>query len=475
MEPKPPVSIDMKPPFCPRPALFLILATTLFGCCPILAQQRPNILLIFSDDQGWNDVSCYGSEIPTPNIDSIAREGLKLNQFYAASSICTPSRYGLFTGRFPTRSQDQLLSALMFLAEEDAERGIRRGESTYVATLAEAGYRTALVGKWHLGHGAPRFSPLEHGFQSFFGHTGGCVDFFTLHYGTKPDWYRDRSVVVTEPPAKGSTYATEEITAEAVRLIESHKGERPLYLHVAYNAPHFGKKGNFETGEIVNAMQPRAEDLAKVPSRITDELRRSFAAKVIGMDEGIGRMLQALKQKGIEDNTLVIFMTDHGGAPDYGGSNTPLRGGKATLFDGGLKVPCVIKWPAEIAAGIESDDVICAIDIAPTLCNVAEAEASQEYDGIDFLQRIKRPHSNRDLGKDRILVWQTGTHAELERKCWLALREGDWKLVDSPTDPPMLFDLANDPNEQHDLASAMPLQLDRILTKAKNLVHSHRP
>ncbi|MCA9141066.1 MAG: sulfatase-like hydrolase/transferase, partial [Planctomycetales bacterium] len=319
--------------------LFVLLTAVLAGAAstPSMAAEnqatdsenpiRPNILLIFSDDQGVADVGCYGSEIKTPHIDSLARDGIKLTQFYAASSICTPSRYGLLTGRFAQRSHDHLTSALMFLTESDAVRGIRADEQTFVSQLKSAGYQTHLVGKWHLGHGEGQFWPTEHGFDTFFGHTGGCVDFFTCHYANRPDWYRGRTLIKTEG------YATDVITDEAEALIkgfsrdqpESTSG-KPWYLHVAYNAPHFGKAWDQENESPANVMQPKTDDLERV-SYIGDPLRRAFAAKVVGMDDGIGKLLDALETTGQTDKTLVIFMTDHGGDPNYGGSNLPLRGG----------------------------------------------------------------------------------------------------------------------------------------------------
>ncbi len=155
------------------------------------AAAPPNVVLIFTDDQGMNDVSCYGSEIPTPHIDSLAADGIKLTQFYAASAICTPSRFGLLTGRNPSRSRDRLLSALMFLSDEDKNRGLRQNETTLATVLRASGYHTALIGKWHLGHGQAKFEARRHGFDHTYGHTGGCVDFFTMCYGNTPDWYRN--------------------------------------------------------------------------------------------------------------------------------------------------------------------------------------------------------------------------------------------------------------------------------------------
>ncbi len=405
----------------------------------------PNIIMIFSDDQGFHDVGCYGSEIKTPELDRLASEGMRFTQFYAASSICTPSRYGLLTGRYAHRSADQLTAALMFLAEEDKSRGIRDGETTYVLKLKQHGYRTALVGKWHLGHGDLQFWPTRHGFDSFFGHTGGCVDFFTLNYGNQPDWYRNEDLV--DP----SGYATDVITDEAIKELESAKQDgRPFYLHVSYNAPHFGKGWNESTGSTENVMQPKPEDLERV-SNLSDPLRRSFAAEVVGMDAGIGRLLDAVDRLSLRERTLVIFMTDHGGDPVYGGSNLPFRGGKATLYEGGIRVPCIVRWPQRVAAGSVCDQVACAVDWYATFGQVVGYDAKQT-DGQSILDLLL----GRSAASKRTLVWKTGAHQELGRKSWQAVRDGDWKWVKAPEQTGELFDLRRDPQETTDLSAEQP-------------------
>lgn len=407
------------------------------------ATALPNIIMIFSDDQGMNDVGCYGSEIATPELDQLAKEGVRFTQFYAASSICTPSRYGLLTGRFSHRSKDGLLSALMFLAGEDSQRGIRAGETTYVSRLQKAGYETALVGKWHLGHGDQQFWPTEHGFDSFFGHTGGCVDFFTLNYGNRPDWYRGRELVDTEG------YATDVITAEAVRVLQNaQKNPRPIYLHVAYNAPHFGKGWDSANSTTENVMQPKPEDLEHV-REIADPLRRAFAAKVVGMDKSIGQLMDAVDALGMRENTLVIFMTDHGGDPKYGGSNMPFRGGKATLFEGGIRVPCVVRWPEHIEAGWICNEVGCAIDWSATFAEITGTDSGLT-DGVSLLPTLMQ----QEAMPHRTLVWKTGAHELLGRQSWQAVRDGDWKWVREPGRVGMLFDLGSDPHETRDLANS---------------------
>ncbi|MFH5805016.1 sulfatase [Alienimonas sp. DA493] len=430
-----------------------LLAAAVVVLCPAFAGAdepsvvRPNVLLIVSDDQGVNDVGCYGSEIPTPALDALAAEGLKFEQFYAASSICTPSRFGLLTGRFAHRSADALTGALMFLDPADAQRGLRADETTFVSLLKKNGYRTHLVGKWHLGHGTigeggGKFWPTEHGFDTFFGHTGGCVDFFTCRYGNVPDWYRGEELVPTD------AYATDVITDEAVALIRGGKRDEsePWFLEVAYNAPHYGKGWDEPANRTRNVMQPKPADLEKVTrlgSRIENPLRRAFAAKVVGMDAGIARLLDALEESGQAEDTLVIFMSDHGGDPDYGGSNAPLRGEKATLYEGGVRVPCLVRWPGVVQPGATTDAVATALDWFPTFADLGLLEdAPTNLDGQSIAPLLR----GEPLPKHVPIVWATGSHAELDRAAWVAVRDGDWKWVRHKGDE-ALFDLAADPRE----------------------------
>ena len=412
-------------------------------------EALPNILMIFSDDQGMHDVGCYGSEIKTPVLDGLASEGVRFTQFYAASSICTPSRYGLFTGRYAHHSKDQLTSALMFLSPEDADRGLRAQETTYMRVLRKHGYQTSLVGKWHLGHGKKYFLPTRHGFQAFFGHTGGCVDFFTLQYANRPDWYRNEYLV--EP--KG--YATDVITDEAIREIKRmHLVNRPFYLHLSYNAPHFGKAWDGEAEKPKNTMQPKLHDLKQVSTDL-DPVRRAFAAKVVGLDASIGRVLHTLEELGVEKNTLVIFMTDHGGDPKYGGANYPYRGSKATLYEGGIRVPCLVRWPQRIGAGQISDQVACAIDWFPTFTEMCGEDPPDVLDGVSLLSDLAGTREGERL-TERTLVWKTGAHRELGRATWKAVRQADWKWVQPPGEAPQLYNLAVDPYEKEDVAAKHP-------------------
>ena len=425
---------------------------------------RPNIVMIFTDDQGINDVGCYGSEIPTPHIDSLARDGMKFNQFYAASAICTPSRFGLLTGRNPSRSRDRLLSALMFLAEEDKSRGLRADETTMATVLQQNGYATALIGKWHLGHGKPEFSANRHGFAHVYGHTAGCVDFFTLCYGNTPDWYRNGELL------DETGYATDLIADETERHLAGRDAAKPFFLFLPFNAPHFGKGWDDGKDQPVNILQPHPRDLERVKF-IADPTRRKFAAMTVALDDAVGRVLATLDHHGLRDSTVVIFMTDHGGDPNYGGDNRPLRAGKATLFEGGIRVPCLVRWPGTIKPGSETDAVTSALDWFPTLCAAAGVSTNGlTLDGLDL----------RDVFRggpgvaDRELFFELGAHAELERGDWLALRQGDWKYVSTPAAGDFLFNLREEAEEKRNLMNESPAKFSRMKERAIELSGEYR-
>lgn len=448
---------------------FIVTAFLALSFFTASAAERPNILLIFTDDQGVNDVGCYGSEIPTPNIDRIAAEGVQFTNFYSASSICTPSRFGLLTGRNPVRSQDALLGALMFMADEHAESGIQAHETTIAEVLRDQGnYDTALIGKWHLGHGAPSLLPLAHGFDHFIGHTGGCIDFFTMTYGIIPDWYHG-SQHVSE-----NGYATELITDEAISYLEDqgHR-EKPFFLYLAYNAPHFGKGYSPSDRKPVNLMQPQAAELKRVDF-IEDKIRREFAAMTVSLDDGVGRVLDKLKEQGLDKNTLVIFLTDHGGDPTYGGSNLPLRGTKATLFEGGIKVPCLMRWPEQIEAGSINGDLLSSLDLFPGFCELAgvATDGIAHLDGSSFVPNLK---ASAATSEPRKMLWMTGAHEELGRKGWLAYREGNLKYLQTPADGEFLFDLSDDPNEKKSLLESRPETASRLKSAALEAVENYRP
>jgi arylsulfatase A-like enzyme len=419
------------------------------------AAERPNIVLIISDDQGIGDVSCYGGDIPTPHIDSIARLGIRFDNGYVAAPACTPSRYAMLTGRYPNRSQDRLVSALMFLQERDADRGIRPEATTIAELLQKRGYRTALVGKWHLGHGSPSFLPTCHGFEQFYGTSGGCVDYFTKCYGIKPDWYRGEARIQEEG------YATDLITNEAVRFLQAQRRGRPFFLHLAYTAPHYGKGWDPKQEKTTNILQAKKSDLARF-SHIEDERRRTYAAMVASMDDGIGRVLDALRRSGLERDTLVIFISDNGGDPRYGGSNGRLRGRKGTVFEGGIRVPFLMRWPGRIKPASVSRQVACGVDLFPTLCHlVGIGTKGLELDGVDLTPALLE---GREV--DRSLFW--ACHGG-------AFRQGPWKYVRTRDGNEMLFNLDQDPYEQTNLAEVKPEMFADLKARHAAVVATFEP
>ncbi|MEZ5367470.1 MAG: sulfatase-like hydrolase/transferase, partial [Bryobacterales bacterium] len=300
-----------------------ICAWILFACS--LAAAPPNVVLIVSDDQGWNDVGFHGGEIRTPNLDRIASQGVELNRFYACP-VCSPTRAGLATGRYPIRFGMQRAVCRPFL-----DVGVPPEEETVAEMLGRAGYAArGAVGKWHIGHSRLRYHPLRQGFTFFYGHYNGNIDYFTHMRDGELDWHRGFDSSYDEG------YSTDLIADEAVRFIEEQAGgESPFFLYVPFNAPHA-------------PLQVPAKWLDDYAS-IGDKDRRTYAAMVAAMDAGVGRILEALDRTGVTNDTLVWFFSDNGGPGT--GDNTPLRAGKGTVYEGGVRVAAALRWPGKVRAG----------------------------------------------------------------------------------------------------------------------------
>ncbi len=425
----------------------------------VLAQAGPpNVVLIVSDDQGYGDVSCFGGDIPTPNIDAIAERGARLTSFYVAAPVCTPSRFSLLTGRYPQRSQGGLHSVGMMFNEAHRSHGLRSGETTVAACLQAAGYRTALFGKWHLGHGAVEHYPTRHGFDEFYGALGGCIDYFDHAYAFVPDWYRD------EQPLVEDGYSTTLLTREAVGFVERQSAETPFFLCLTYFAPHYGKslaaeaalhdhtlstakaggeRINPHTGETcqpINSLQAPLEDLRQV-RHVEDPKRRYYSAMVRALDDGVGEVMAALAAADLDENTIVLFLADNG--PDMTVSNAgdhgSLRGAKHSLWEGGIRVPATVQWPAQLPAGSVIDAPLSALDVLPTLCSLSGAALPDgPLDGMDASAVLFAGEA-----LERTLYWRQGKQE--------ALRRGRWKLVFDD-----LYDVVADPGERHDLATQHP-------------------
>jgi arylsulfatase A-like enzyme len=419
------------------------------GGKPDPSAARPHIVYIVSDDQGWQDVGFHGSDIRTPNLDELARGGVQLGQFYA-QPMCTPSRAALLTGRYPHRYGLQTL-----VIPSAGRYGLPTDEWLLPQALRSAGYRTAIVGKWHLGHADRKYWPMQRGFDSQYGPLLGEIDYFTHSaHGTR-DWFRN------EQPVVESGYVTELIGREAVRVIDEHDASKPLFLYLAFTAPH-------SPYQAPQAWLDRYADQE-------DPSRRAYAAMISAMDDQIGEVVRALERRGLRENTLIVFQSDNGGprSAKFTGEvdmskstipadNGPYRDGKASLYEGGTRVAALANWPGRIPAGSNVDQPIHIADMFPTLSRLAGADVSQSkpLDGFDVWPVLSagKPSPRTEVVYD----------IEPFRA---ALRQGDWKLVWQATLPSRteLFDLATDPGEQHDLSAKHPEKVAALKTRIEAL------
>jgi arylsulfatase A-like enzyme len=422
------------------------------------APERPNVLLIVSDDQGYHDLGCYGgSDVRTPNLDRLAAGGVRLTSFYVSWPACTPSRASLLTGRYPQRcgTYDMMRNDLVdydhrytldeYAVSPEMILGTDEREVFLSELLREHGYVNGCFGKWDGGQ-LKRFLPLQQGFHEFygFGHTG--IDYFTHERYGVPSMRRGNQLTTED---KG-TYATDLFRREAVRFLKAHH-ERPFFLYLPFNAPHAAS--SLEP-DVRGTVQAPPQYLAMYPEGKTqrEQRRRGYLAAVTCMDDAIGQLLDLLDQYGIARNTIVVFLSDNGGGA--GSDNSPLRGGKSQMFEGGIRVPCIIRWPGRIPAGVTCDEFLTALEVFPTLASAAGAALPKGivYDGFDMLSVLqgkqKSPRSE--------MFWQ--------RRSDQAARLGRWKWV-AGSRGGGLFDLSTDLGEQHDLSAEKPDVLARVKSR----------
>ena len=382
--------------------------------------ERPNIVIVLADDLGWGDVGFHGSEIKTPCLDALVGEGVELERFYT-SPISTPTRAGLMTGRYPNRFG--VRSAVIPPWRED---GLDENEETMADMLARNGYKNrAIIGKWHLGHTKKVHYPMNRGFSHFYGHLNGAIDYFDLTREGELDWHNDWET------CHDKGYSTELITKEAIRCIDAYEKEGPFMLYVAYNAPH-------------TPLQAQEKDIKlytdKFDSLTPKEQKKvTYSAMVSCMDRGIGAIVDALKKKGIMDNTFFIFFSDNGTAGVPGSSSGPLRGHKFDEWDGGVHAPAVLYWKkAEKQYKNLSSQVTGFVDLVPTLKDLVgdHSRPKREYDGISILPVL----NGKKTCIDR--AFYLG-HGAVVNKDYKLIRKGmkpglDLKqdfLVDYKTDP----------------------------------------
>ncbi len=384
--------------------------------------KRPNILIILADDMGYADIGCHGcKDIPTPHIDSLAKNGVRFTSGYVSGPYCSPTRAGLLTGRYQTRFGHE------FNPGAKGGQGLPTSETTLANRLRDLGYVTGLVGKWHLGAG-PKMHPLERGFQEFFGFLGGAHSYFVENAKT---------ILRGKAPAEEKEYLTDAIAREAVSFIDRHAKE-PFFLYLAFNAVH-------------TPMHAPAKYLDRFP-KIDDKKRRTYDAMLSAMDDAIGKVLAKLREKGIEEDTLIFFLSDNGGPTMVGTTingarNGPLRGSKRQLLEGGVRVPFLIQWKGRLPAGKTFGEPIISLDICSTALAAAgkQAPAAWQLDGVNLLPHLDgkakgAPHE--------ALFWRFGNQ--------FAARKGDWKLVQYDSTGVKLYNLKDDIGEAKDLAAQRP-------------------
>lgn len=420
-----------------RALLTALVAGGIATATAVHAQSRPNILHIVADDLGWKDVGFNGAtDIATPNLDALAAGGAKLSQFYT-QNICTPTRAALMTGRYPFRYGLQTIAI-----PGPASYGLDTSEWLLPQSLKEAGYTTAIIGKWHLGHADSKYWPRQRGFDYQYGPLIGELDYFTHSDAGVRDWFRNNALVEEEG------YTTQLLGADAVRFINEQSPDQPFYLYLTFNAPH-------------TPYQAPQEYIDR-HSHIEDPTRRTYAAMVASLDEEIGRVIATLEEKGLRENTLILFHSDNGGTRNamFAGQmadlskvtlpcdNGPYREGKGTLYEGGMRVAALANWPGRITPQTV-DGIIHAIDVYPTFAAVAGASTakSKPLDGMNVWSTIAEGQpSPRTEFFYNIEPFRAG------------LRQGDWKLIWRPMIPSTveLYNLAEDPYETNNQAEAYP-------------------
>jgi arylsulfatase A-like enzyme len=397
------------------------------------AAPPPNIVLIITDDMGWADLGSYGAvDVRTPNLDRLASEGIRLTDFYANGVLCSPTRAGLISGRYQQRYGVE--AALGSAGTPGADEGLAARGHSLPELLRRSGYTTGLIGKWPLGY-LPEMSPAAHGFDHFFGMKSGYHDYYT-HKGRdgKPDLWEDGRLV--DVPG----YTTDLITERAVRFIERSAG-RPFFVDVAYNAPHWP----YQVPDRPSVSFDNARHLMPGDSMVST--RADYVAMVERVDRGVGELLRTLERTGLARNTIVIFTNDNGG--EWLANGGPLFHRKWTVWEGGIRVPTIVRWPGRIPAGRVSGQVGITMDLTASILAVAGATvpAAARLEGMNLFPILE----GRASDVERTLFWRTSVGGQRQK----AVRHGDWKLVVDGTHY-LMFDLATDQGERHDLAGRRP-------------------
>ena len=431
-----------------------------FGVAEARALEHPNVLILLADDLGWADVGYHGGAIDTPSIDSLAAEGMQLHRFYTAP-ICSPTRAALMTGRDPMR----LGVAYAVIMPWD-NNGIHPSERFISESFRDAGYQTAIIGKWHLGHAQESYLPNRRGFDHFYGHLHTEVGYFPPFANQGGRDFQRNGHTIDDPG-----YETFLLSREASRWIKARDKSRPFFLYLPFIAPHTPLDAPDDLkkkyADMEDDRKPSRSEQQERTQRIKRLVRQPsarpmYAAVVDAMDQAVGHVLQTLDEEGIAKDTIVLFFSDNGGAvyATGGGYNFPLRGGKGDTFEGGIRVDAVLRWPGKVPAGARLDQVMTVMDVFPTLTRAAGVEPGthRRFDGIDMWPAIRE---SREVAHEKTIFF--GSETPIYGSFSLTAFDSEWKLVErveqdqlSSTVTQMLFDIRHDPNETHDLASEHP-------------------
>ena len=408
--------------------------------------QRPNIIYIVCDDLGYADLGCYGGRSAdfgavSPNIDRLAAGGMKFTQGYANSPVCSPTRFALITMRYQYRLRGAMEEPINSRSKGSTTLGLPPEVPTLPSLLKKAGYHTALIGKWHLGY-PPSFGPLRSGYDTFFGIMAGGVDYFT-HCSSSGE----HDLYIDEDEHHEVGYLTDVLSQRAVDHVHQHaadaKAGKPFLLSLHYTAPHWP----WETRDDAHV----ASDVAKNLFHLHGGDVHTYRRMIHHMDEGIGKLMAALREEGLEDNTLIVFTSDNGG--ERFSDNWPLVGGKMDLTEGGIRVPWIAHWPAAIPAGTVSTQHCMTMDWSATLLDAGGGQPDPAWplDGVSLLPVLRDPAQRFE----RSLYWRMNHRGQR------ALREGDWKYLQVDGHE-YLFNISKDERERANLATREPERLERL-------------
>ncbi len=415
----------------------------LFPSMGMGASDRPNFLVILTDDQGCGDVSAYGSaDVHTPNIDRIGVEGMLFTAMRANATVCSPSRAALLTGCYADRVG---VPGVIRTRAEDSWGYLDPKTPTLANLLGSVGYHTAIIGKWHLGLESPN-TPNERGFHHFHGFLGDMMESYTTHRREGKNYMRHNKEVI-EPVG----HATDLFSDWAIAYLRGRAKlpDQPFFLYLAYNAPHF-------------PIEPPAEWLSKVRARVPqlDDIRAKNVAFVEHLDSGIGRVLAALDECGLARNTVLVFTSDNGGSLPHGQNNQPWRGGKQDHYDGGIRVPFMVRWPAAIPPNSRSDYSGLLFDLFPTFAEISGAKSSRQIDARSLLPILKGGGLNES--RELYFVRREGGF-QYGGNSYEALIKDNWKILrNDPFSPYELYHLGNDPFETKDLAQKNRIMYEKL-------------